>query len=290
MEHKILIAISFAVLAALLLAGCGSPTPVVKKVDHVVVTTGDPKQLFDLFTGTLGLPTAWPLADYPEFSTGGVQAGNVNIETLRLGPAVPQGSKTSVATMKTAIYGIVFEPYPLAAATKELQARGAKPGKPSVQTAPFNGKNVPVWTNVTLNALSRPFYTVYLCQYSPSYAAVLSSHKASGTLGAIGLTSVRQVVIASKDPDAVKKQWQKALAPAPMSSDGVMTVGTGPQIRFIKGSEDTIVSMLWEVASLSKAKALLEQNKLLGPSSASELSIAPEAVQGLDIRMVEAAK
>ncbi len=291
MSHRIPLAISLIALSAVLaVAGCGSPSPVVKKVDHVTVITQNSQQLFDVLTGTLGLPVAWPMAQYPQFSTGGVQAGNVNIEALGMpssgGSGGPAASTGPVATPGASIYGIVLEPYALTKVTPELKARGAKPGKPTVQTAVIAGKTVPMWTNVTLSALARPNYTVYLCQYSPTYASLLSSHKVSGPLGNIGVTSMRELVISAKDPEAVKKQWQAALAPAPMSSSGVMTIGTGPAIRFIKGSSDAIVSFVLTVKSLSKAKDYLQSKGLLEESSANELRIAPGAVQGLDIRIV----
>lgn len=282
MSHRLPLAITVIALATLLaIAGCGSPSAVVKKVDHVTVVTQNSQQLFDVLSGTLGLPVAWPMAQYPGFSSGGVQAGNVNIEALG-GPS----SAGSGGGFGASVYGIVLEPYALTKVTPELKARGAKPGKPTVQTAVIKGAPVPVWTNVTLSALARPNYTVYLCQYSPTYASLLSSHKVSGPLGNIGVTSMRELVISAKDPQAVKKQWQAALAPAPMSSSGVMTIGTGPAIRFIKGSSDAIVSFVLTVKSLSKAKDYLQSKGLLGESSANELRLAPGAVQGLDIRIV----
>ena len=91
----------------LVLGGCGSVKPVVKKVDHITISSTDAPGLFNYFTQELGLPVAWPLAEYPCFTTGGAQAGNVNIESLHL------GMSSAPATASAGIYGIVFEPYPL---------------------------------------------------------------------------------------------------------------------------------------------------------------------------------
>jgi hypothetical protein len=211
----------------------------------------------------------------------------VNLETLQYGPQAATGPGTGPPMPQAFIYGIVFEPVtPLAKTVSELQARGAKPGKPTVQTANVNGKQVPVWTNVTLNALGGPHYTVYLNQYSPTYAALLNSHKVAPPLGKIGVKSMKQLVISAKDPEAAKKQWQTALAPAPMSSSGVLTIGTGPAVQIIKGNSDSIASMTLTVSSLQKAKDYLQSQGMLGESSASELQILPSAVQQLDIRIV----
>ncbi|HEY0170123.1 MAG TPA: hypothetical protein VGB98_03650 [Pyrinomonadaceae bacterium] len=60
--------------------------PVVKQLDHVVALVDEPRRLFDLLTGTLGLPVAWPLASYPAFQSGGVALGNLYLEVMQCGP------------------------------------------------------------------------------------------------------------------------------------------------------------------------------------------------------------
>jgi catechol 2,3-dioxygenase-like lactoylglutathione lyase family enzyme len=276
-----------SLLVACAAAGCSSPAPVVKKVDHVVVMVGDPQELFTFFTQTLGLKTAWPLAAYPQYSTAGVQAGSVNIELLHGGPPAAPTAAAAGITAKAFYYGIVFAPYPLTTSVPELEARGAQPGKPVIQTGEFGGKTVPMWTNVTLKALCKSDYIVYLCQYTPQVAARMASKTSTGPVGKIGLESVREISLTSTDPSALQATWKKALAPAPMSSDGVMTLGNGPAVRISKGGSDRFESLLLEVASLSEAKSFLEKNGLLGESTNNQISIDPAKVQGLDIRIVQ---
>jgi hypothetical protein len=267
-------------VVAFAVSGCSSPSPVVKKVDHVAVMVSDPVPLFTFFTQTLGLKMAWPVATYPQFSTGGVQAGNVNIEFLHYGPPT---TKITPAIY----YGIVFNPYPLVKSVPELKARGAQPGKPTVQEGEFGGKTVPMWTNVTLNALCTKDYIVYLCQYAPQVATKLASGKSTGPVGKIGIESVSEIMLTSKDPSAFQETWNKAMAPAKMNSDGVMQVDGGPSIRISRGDSDYFASLLFEVASLSEARTFLQQNGLLGESTNNQISINPAKVQGLDIRIVQ---
>src|SRR4030042_1980596 len=118
----------FVVLVSRAATGCGAKQPaaqpVVKKVDHITINCADPGALFNTLTQTLGLPAAWPLSSYPGFTTGGVYAGNVNIETLQFastGQASPGGPAG------TSIYGIVFESYPLSEVMGEFAQRGADP-------------------------------------------------------------------------------------------------------------------------------------------------------------------
>jgi hypothetical protein len=56
----------------------------IRQIDHIMIRTGDPRELFTLFADTLQLPVAWPLTS-PRAGviTGGVGLGNVNVETIQ---------------------------------------------------------------------------------------------------------------------------------------------------------------------------------------------------------------
>lgn len=285
MNARPLIYVLVAAVAALAVtAGCGSKPaePVVKKVDHITITSDNAAELFATLNDTLRLPAAWPFMDYPGFQTGGIQAGNVNLETMHPG-APPAGGAQGSAS----IYGIVFEPYPLDQIMGTLKARGAEPSQPQVQQREINGQQVPFWTNVTLKALCRPDYIVYLCEYTEAAKAGMQSRQASGPLGGMGVTSVSEIHITSKDAAALKKQWTEVFAPSSMSSGGLMPIGTGPAVRISTGKRDVIEGLIFEVASLSRAKEFLQAKGMLGSSTAKELRIEPSKVQGLDIRVVE---
>lgn len=283
LQRSLLIVTIIALLASIAAAGCGSADPVVKKVDHVMISSYDAPALFTVFTETLGLAVAWPMSDYPGYETGGFQAGNINVEVLHYGsPNAATGGQG-----ETGFYGIVFEPYPLDEVTPEFEARGAEPSKPQVQTGEVAGKKVPLWTNVTLDALCFKQYIVYLCEYTPAMSARLSGRKTSGPVGGLGLESVAEMRITSKDPGPLKDKWQKIFAPSTFSTEGVISIGDGPGIRINQGKEESIESMLLEVSSLEKARAFLKTSGLLGEASDSELRLDPAKVQGLDIRVIE---
>ncbi len=283
LRRPLLIVTFIALLASIAAAGCGSAEPVVKKVDHVMISSYDAPALFAVFTETLGLPVAWPMTAYPGYETGGFQAGNINVEVLHYGST---GAATG-GRGEMGFYGIVFDPYPLDEVTAVFEARGAKPSKPQVQASEVAGKKVPLWTNVMLDALCSRQYIVYLCEYTPATKARLSGRKTSGPHGGLGLESVAEMRITSKDPGPLKDKWQKIFAPSAFSTEGVMAVGDGPGIRIDQGKEDRIEGMLLEVSSLEKARAFLQTSGLLGEASGSELRLDPAKVQGLDIRVVE---
>jgi hypothetical protein len=286
--------LSLIALASLLAAGgCGSATPaasssatpaavpVVKKVDHVAISSQDPAALFKVLSGPLGLPVAWPFAKYPGFATGGVHAGNVNIETLHF------GSPAKTSAPGAMCYGIVLEPYPLAESVPELKKRGAEPGKEEVQTTEIGGKQVPAWTNVTLKALCGPEYTVYLCEYTPAMKSRLAGRQTTGPQGPLGIVSAEKIVVTSKDATKLRDTWSTTMAPDKMSTDGVLAMGSGPAIQVDQGGEDAITALVFRVKSLAAAKSALQSAGLLGTASATELTVDPAKVQGLQLVFVQ---
>lgn len=286
------LAIVGALAMTVAVGGCGTPKqPVVNNINHITIDTTDAANLFALFTQGLGLPEAWPLTVYPQYSTGGVQAGNVNIETLQAtGQA---GGDTSQAQGQTTapmafIYGTVFEPAgTLTEVTPELKARGADPSKPKEVDAQINGKTVTMWTNVTLQALGTKEYIVYLCEYSPEAKAHLEGRKATPPLGGIGVTSMKEVDIVTTDVEKARKDWEQVFAPSKMSSDGLMPIGDGPAVRIRAGTTNRIAAIVFEVQSIDKAVEYLKSKNLLATSTASQAKVDPTKMQGLDIRLVK---
>ena len=127
--------------------------PLVKQVDHLMIRVDDSSshQLFSLLSDTLQFPVAWPLTLYPAFKSGGIFAGNVNLEFLTVGSQLVRPSRPSSSAC---LYGCAFEPYPLSESFQEL-ARRPIPHLPSM---PYRQKNaagqlVTVWTNVLLGNL-----------------------------------------------------------------------------------------------------------------------------------------
>ena len=284
MNAKLLVLVPAVVLAATLLSpGCSSNSaePVVKKVDHITISTNQAQELFTIFNDTLGLPVAWPFSAYPGFSTGGVQAGNVNLETMGMGD--PVAGEEGAASL----YGIVLEPYPIDQVMDPLRARGADPSDPQVQMREINGQQVPFWTNVTLNTLCTPAYIVYLCEYSNAAKSALQAIEVSGPLGGLGLVSVSEIRIGSKDAGALRQKWSDAFAPSSMSAEGLMPIGEGPAVAVASSDQDAIQSLVFEVASLKQAREFLQAQGMLGDSSDNELRIDPTKIQGLDIRVIQ---
>lgn len=200
-------------VAALVVLGCVELTgqrqpaePPIRQIDHVMTKADDPREVFALFTETLGLPIAWPLEERGGgVVSGGVGFGNVNVEAIRF-----PGQRTLPS--RAQVTGFGFEPSPLRACLDELQRRGVPlgPVRPLIVTDATGAKQT-LFTNVTLLGLSETplpadaAMHIFLSEYSPTYVDVAGRHArirkelvASGG-GPLGVDSMREVVVGVSD-------------------------------------------------------------------------------------------
>jgi hypothetical protein len=274
-----------SLLATLLAAAAGQAPqqrlrPVVRQVDHIVVQSDDPKQLFDLLTGTLRLPVAYPFRSESGSTTAGVGAGNISIELFRSADA---GVTPRTARPRAHFTGLALQPYqPLAQTLPELQARAiaCAPPQSYASTLP-DGSQGTFWTSVVLPQLSNPALSVFLSEHNPAFLNVEVRRKQwGGELalskgGPLGFESVQEIVIATRNPERDGAIWQKLL-PQP---------GGGPAILFVKSATEGIQRIVLKVKSLERAKDYLKAQRWLGAVSENEVGIAASAVQGLSIRL-----
>ncbi len=246
--------------------------PVVRQIDRILIETGDPRALYDLFTDELQLPVAWPYVDNGGRASGGIGVGNVNLEVFR--PSAPGRTRAHFA-------GMALEPIDLKDCLAQLKARGIgfDAPVPYVSKLP-DGSEGTLWTNVVLNRLSGPNLTVFLCDYSPAFLnANVRRNQLGGELvlrkgGPLGVQSVREILIASAEPAADRAAWQRLLVrPA------------GPAVRLVPGSETRILRIIMQVESLAAARDFLAHAHMLGMATAGYATFASSKVQRLDIRL-----
>ncbi len=263
--------------------------PIVRQVDHILVESADPEALFSFFADTLQLPEAWPLADSQGFTSGGIGAGNVNIEVFRYA----QSTNVPVRRISGARYaGLAFEPYPLSAALQELKLRGIpySPPEPYVANLPKGSQGV-LWTTVSLHSFSRPGMSVFLYEYSTAFLRVevrrkqLANRLTLDKGGPLGFHSVREIVIACTNLEREKDAWTQLLGK--QVSPEIWRAGAGPVIHLLQGPEDQIREITCKIQSLDRAKAFLQKNQLSGSASSKEIVLNPSKIQGLRIRLTE---
>jgi catechol 2,3-dioxygenase-like lactoylglutathione lyase family enzyme len=284
---------------ALLTPGCseiasqapGVASPPIRRIDHIMIRTGSPQDLFAFFTETLELPVAWPLTS-PRAGvvTGGVGFGNVNVEAIQF-PGQTESRPRWV--------GFAFEPSGLEESLSELSRRGITFGerRPVTALGP-DGSNKTLWTNVTLWQFSdaespaNANLHIFLSEYSPSYVNVeerrsrLRKQLFEQLGGPLGVLDVKEVIIGTADLERARSLWQRLLDPARSAASDTWHPGDGPAIRIVPATEDRIQTMVIRVASLDRAKAFLRDKQLLGAESEEQAAIDPSKIGGLDIRLV----
>lgn len=104
--------------------------------------------------------------------------------------------------------------------------------------------------------------------------------------GPLGALAVVELVIGVNDLDAALAQWRNVLGSPKQESKGVITLPTGPAMRFVTAPSGAIIEMVVRVRSLDRAKSFLAARGWLG-SAGGDVLIAAAAVGGLRIRLVE---
>jgi hypothetical protein len=138
-------------------------------------------------------------------------------------------------------------------------------------------------------AFGSPAPFAFLCEYhgfnvseSRKLAAEELERRRGGPLGAV---TTEEVVVEAEDLSAEISRWQRLLHPIEATREGVWRIGDGPVLRVVEGSADRIQALVWRVRSLDAAQSWLERESLLGRDG-DGLTIAPQATQGVEIRLV----
>ncbi len=149
--------------------------------DRVLIRLDDPAPLVSVFSEVFQLPISWPITSPSSFTSGGVFAGNVDLEFVRFGPARDLDRS---ASSRSRLYGIAFAPHDwLAASLQELAQRAI----PHSRVVPFattgeSGPRIRLFTNVFLGGLlgsNAWMKTLFLVTKLPGYAALAQARSVS---------------------------------------------------------------------------------------------------------------
>ena len=267
-------------------------SPPIRQIDHIMIRTGNPHELYAFFAETLQLPVAWPLTSpRAGVTTGGVGFGNVNVEAIQF-----PGRKDA----QPRLLGFALEPSSLTDSMSELTRRGVTLGerRPLI-AAGADGSKSTLWTNVTL----RPFSDsdgpadatmhIFLSEYSPAYVNVeerrarLRRQLVASGGGPLGVVEVKEVMVGAIDVASARQLWQRLLDPTPASPPYTWQIGNGPAVRVVSATDDRIQTLVIRVASLERATKFLRDHKLLGADPEGRATIDPSKVGNLDFRLVD---
>jgi len=105
--------------------------------------------------------------------------------------------------------------------------------------------------------------------------------------GPLGLERLAEVVVGATDPAAAARRWQAFLTPMAPAETGYWVIGAGPALRLESAAVDAIEALVLQVSSLATAEGFLREQGLLGEAGDGWVALAPEATQGVTIRLCE---
>jgi hypothetical protein len=261
-----------------------------RSVDHVMLRlhAHAVEPLFDLLTGTFGLPVAWPL-QRTEFATyGWVHMGNTDLE---LWAAVSNADLPDHA-QPPLFHGFALEPaFPLAQSIDRITASGiaCKPAR-AFESTNASGVRVTNFTNSVLLDLSAPSCCVFLCEWSPlatiypwkepitpaqrrsQLTKELAALDGGGPLGLLGLHSIQ---MGTPSPREHLRQWQS------LTGSVGHPMGLTPEITlaFFPADHLRIESLTFAVRSLDAARHFLSRRQLLEMDTGAAITMSSNGVQ-----------
>lgn len=233
------------------------------QIDHIVVETTNPEELFKLFHLKMGLPQAWPVSIYPTapdsvFISGGVFFGNVNIEFLK-----ESGSPT--AGGPDHLFGIALEPAQSLDQIKTFLTE--------IDISATNGGKTELFENLNINDLLESPGHLFFCKYHfdiPEWRRSLATKLKSVHGGALDVKCVREIQIEAT-PEKMTK-LSEIFTPE-QNHNGLWRIGDGPALRLTEGPRTLLKTLVVEVGSLQTAKDLLQENGVLESESGRTLNI-----------------
>jgi len=254
------------------------PVVVVRQIDHILIGSDKPEELFRLFSEKLGLPVVWPFSTYGDFVSGGVGFGNVNVEVIHS------------ERHDSGLTRVALEPTSVSELLSWLDAHGLKHGEP----APYSEKDSSGTERLRLTTVSMPSLppasNIFFCKFNFDVGerrARISGELQNHGGGPLGIESVSELVIGVKDMAAAQHDWSILLGAVPPSQEPLWQIGTGPAIHLVAAQQDHLMLLRVKVKSLERARAFLKAENLLGFDAGHEISLDPSHVAGADVRLVE---
>jgi catechol 2,3-dioxygenase-like lactoylglutathione lyase family enzyme len=265
----------------------GEEQPLATRVEHFFVASDEAQALFTFFKDTFQLPEVWPFKAYGGFSSGGLSLGNVVLEFALL-------SGRDNKPGKTQFQGIAFEPRGNAETTRfELTKRNIPHtrGRTSEPQTPSRQARVG-WENVGLTDFPPGNKFVFFCDYKDREGVAQGRKAASDALikrrgGPLGIIGVTEITVGVQDIEEARGKWSALLAPSPRISGNAFVFKSGPRICLVRAESPGIQGIALSVRSLVAAEKFLKERQLL-VKDVGHIAIAPGAIEGLSIRLVEA--
>ncbi|QNA45347.1 hypothetical protein [Lacibacter sediminis] len=254
----------------------------VNKIEHFFASSPKAETLFQFFSQQLELPVVWKYQTWGDFASGGVTLGNVAFELVTF-----KGADT------TSFNGIALEPtYHMEEFQKDLDKVGiAHDTIDNSNVSTDSSGTLRGWSLFTPKDVLPNEANLFVCDYKERQRIIDNRKKASDKLlatngGGLGVVSLKEIVVSTTDFKKYDEQFAK-LPGVKKVKNGLFSFSDGPDLRLQADGKNYIPKIVIKVHSLKKAKAFLESKKVLGKVNANSIFILPEAMDGLQIELVE---
>jgi hypothetical protein len=254
---------------------------ILERLDHFLAVSEQSDELFAIFSDTFQLPIAWPYDSYQGFASGGVSVGGSVLELISY-------SDFEDDTHFSAIAYVPVKHIP--AVREQLERNGAAIGDNVPYAETEDGETYVLWETFNLTDLSSSRLRVFVCDYK--YREYVDDNRDSarreletrdgGPLGVVGLA---EILIGTPDLLAGREVWSKLNLQ--QDSNARLAAGDGAHIKLVEHPEQIILGITLKVSSIARAATWLSEQGILGSESAGIVHIAPDAVQGLSISLVQ---
>ena len=253
----------------------------VNRIEHFFASSPKAEKLFNFFSKDLGLPVLWNYQTWGDFSSGGVTLGNVAFEFVNY-----KGADT------TSFNGIALEPtHAMEAFEKELDKFGiAHDTIDNSNVLKDSTGALRGWSLFTPKGVLPNEANLFVCDYKNRERVADNRKKGSDKLkeingGGLGVISLKEIVVGTSDVKKYDQQLQKF--PDIRKTNDLFSFKEGPGLRLQQSSKNGILKIVVAIRSLKNAKTFLESKKLLGKVNAGSIFILAEAIDGLQIELVE---
>jgi len=266
--------------------------------DHLSVRVNDAEKLHRLFAEVLRLPISWPLQSIAFAKFSWVSVGNTNIEFWQASnnSDLPLEGKPLIPY----VHGIAVDCDDVAKTVEQLRRIGfaCTPAK-SFGTSGADGVQLNACTKAQLLEISAPKCQVFLCHWHPEGLIFPWKEKLGATErrrrekqalsesggGALGISGLAEIRMSVPDIEHAARGWDRVYRRI-TGRDHCWDLGNKMMLSLHAGSLQMVTSLMFRVHSFEKANDALKERGLLGEHTENEAQILPDAVDGLDFRLV----
>lgn len=294
----------------------------IRGIDRVLIHTQDVERVFGRFRHEFGLSVAWPITDCGLLVSGGLHAGNMNIEIGRfagfelpgtwlygigLAPSQPTWETVdglvSRKVLHTPPVTLRYEETVAAASTLTFLRNllDGQPNTPFWLSRPLGGS-----TRVCRTLASLSTWMVGTETGSLTFAKLLGNSavftcdnhidqerltelkanwKRTRQSGVYGITGIAAVDVEISTNIAC---WGRLLDRPDLNTNSIHSFSMGPHLRFHPGGRNRLLGIEFSCADLQLTARKLIEKRSLVPTDDSRITISPDRMDGLMIGFSQA--